>query len=114
MKHVRFISGMALSTAAIGAAIFFHSKIGPGAPEPTQPVAASPVYVGAAACVKYHATEVNAWNGSHHELAMQHATEQSMLGDCNDAQYQYNMTIKFSKHERQTGAATQWMRYPGA
>jgi tetratricopeptide (TPR) repeat protein len=45
-------------------------------------------YVGAPACGECHATEFRAWQGSHHDLAMQVATEQTVLGDFVNAKFQ--------------------------
>ncbi|MGR9073494.1 MAG: tetratricopeptide repeat protein [Gammaproteobacteria bacterium] len=47
-------------------------------------------YVGAQACKECHLSEFNAWQGSHHQLAMQHAEQQSVLGDFNDVTFEYN------------------------
>jgi|WetSurSiteA1Bulk_404760.scaffolds.fasta_scaffold00166_11 predicted CXXCH cytochrome family protein len=52
------------------------------------PTAAS--YVGAASCKQCHQTEFDAWQGSHHQLAMQEANEQTVLGDFNDAKFNYH------------------------
>ncbi|MEZ9721041.1 tetratricopeptide repeat protein [Vibrio splendidus] len=41
-------------------------------------------YVGSEACVDCHSAEVEAWQGSHHDMAMKHATDESVLGDFND------------------------------
>ncbi|MEZ8166395.1 MULTISPECIES: tetratricopeptide repeat protein [unclassified Vibrio] len=41
-------------------------------------------YVGSEACVDCHSEEVEAWQGSHHDMAMKHATDESVLGDFND------------------------------
>jgi Flp pilus assembly protein TadD len=38
-------------------------------------------YVGAASCTTCHATESKAWQGSHHDLAMQEANANTVLGD---------------------------------
>jgi predicted CXXCH cytochrome family protein len=56
----------------------------PAATAPTTPIAA-PAYVGAAACTECHAEAAKAWRGSHHDLAMQKADAQAVLGDFNDA-----------------------------
>ncbi len=48
-------------------------------------VMATEGFVGTAACADCHAKEHAAWRGSHHDLAMQHATEATMLGDFDDA-----------------------------
>ena len=45
-------------------------------------------YVGAAACVDCHAEETQAWLGSHHDLAMQPADAQTVLGDFDDANFE--------------------------
>ena len=44
-------------------------------------------YVGATACAGCHATEADAWTKSHHALAMQHASEATVLGDFDDAAF---------------------------
>lgn len=52
-------------------------------------VSRSPVtYVGASACAGCHAEELRAWQGSHHDLAMQVASEQAVLGDFDDAKFE--------------------------
>jgi len=40
-----------------------------------------PAYVGGTVCSECHATEAAAWIGSHHDLAMQEASEENVLGD---------------------------------
>ena len=42
---------------------------------------AAPAHVGSEACAECHAAEYKAWRGSHHDLAMQVASEGSVLGD---------------------------------
>src|SRR5436190_24297773 len=44
-------------------------------------------YVGVAACIACHAAEARAWRGSHHDLAMQLATDSTVLGDFHDADF---------------------------
>ena len=41
-------------------------------------------FVGSDACGQCHQTEFSLWSGSHHQLAMSRATEQSVLGDFNN------------------------------
>jgi tetratricopeptide (TPR) repeat protein len=41
-------------------------------------------YVGAKACISCHREEVDKWQGSHHDLAMQIANDSTVLGDFND------------------------------
>ncbi|MGY6276073.1 tetratricopeptide repeat protein [Methylomonas sp. MgM2] len=47
-------------------------------------------YVGATACKECHQPEYQAWNKSHHALAMQLAKEGSVLGDFDNSTFQYN------------------------
>jgi len=42
-------------------------------------------YVGREACASCHAVEAERWAGSHHDLAMQEASEETVLGDFDDA-----------------------------
>lgn len=49
-----------------------------------QTVFAQAEYVGVTQCAQCHQAQVDDWRGSHHDLAMQHATEESVLGDFND------------------------------
>lgn len=53
-------------------------------PEPT----ATPVaYVGGKVCASCHAEQAGAWAGSDHDLAMQVATAETVLGDFDDASF---------------------------
>ena len=51
------------------------------------PVAAN--YVGREACVNCHQQQHDLWQGSHHDLAMQHANDKSVLGDFSNATFSY-------------------------
>lgn len=46
-------------------------------------------YVGRIACAPCHAQEDARWMGSHHDLAMQEATEDSVLGDFTDDSFEW-------------------------
>lgn len=41
-------------------------------------------YVGSEACIDCHKKETEAWQGSHHDMAMRHADAESVLGDFDD------------------------------
>jgi predicted CXXCH cytochrome family protein len=58
------------------------------APIPTTPVTA-PEYVGSEACRECHAGEYDAWRGSQHQRAMQHAGPDTVLGAFNDSTFTY-------------------------
>ena len=52
--------------------------------------AAEPLtFVGGQACAGCHTAEFDAWKGSHHALAMQQATEATVLGDFTGAQFEH-------------------------
>ncbi|MEZ6102196.1 MAG: HEAT repeat domain-containing protein [Pirellulaceae bacterium] len=48
-----------------------------------------PAYVGRAQCVDCHAQQTQAFEGSHHDLAMDVASDQTVLGDFNDARLEH-------------------------
>ncbi len=51
---------------------------------------ASPAFVGAAACGRCHADQLAAWSDSHHDLAMQPANADTVLGDFGAATFDHN------------------------
>ena len=51
--------------------------------------AAAADFVGSAACASCHAGEYERWQGSHHQLAMQVATDDTVLGDFDEASIDY-------------------------
>jgi tetratricopeptide (TPR) repeat protein len=52
-----------------------------------KPSVAAATYVGEARCAECHAEEVQAWQTSHHAQAMQVASDSTVLGDFNHAQF---------------------------
>ena len=66
------------------AAVILLAGCSPRPERQAVPAAASPAeasYVGRQACAQCHAAEDRLWRGSHHDLAMQQATEATVLGD---------------------------------
>ena len=58
--------------------------------------AAAPTFVGGRACAECHANEAAAWKGSHHDLAMQPASESTVLGRFDSAALtQFGITSTF-------------------
>lgn len=55
--------------------------------QPPQPVTAT--FTGSDACASCHGDEHAAWLGSHHQLAMQHASADNVLGDFSDVRFDY-------------------------
>jgi hypothetical protein len=53
-------------------------------------------YVGSEACAVCHRSELAAWQGSDHDLAMQEANERTVLGDFGDASLEHaGVTSRF-------------------
>ena len=79
---------VAAAIAAIGAsAIAGYLALDGRRPDPqAAPIAA---YVGSDTCAGCHRGEADLWGKSQHKVAMQHATETSVLGDFNDAGFDY-------------------------
>ncbi len=62
--------------------------------------AAAPEYVGVETCQQCHENETKAWRGSHHDLAMQAADTGTVLGDFDDAEFEYyGVTSRFFQKE---------------
>jgi Flp pilus assembly protein TadD len=60
----------------------------PGARSRVGSTAAAPfAYVGGTKCLRCHEEEARLWRGSQHALAMQEATEDTVLGDFDDARF---------------------------
>jgi tetratricopeptide (TPR) repeat protein len=54
------------------------------------PEDAQPQYVGRGACIECHQAQHAAYEGSHHDLAMDRATEATVLGDFHDAELEHH------------------------
>jgi hypothetical protein len=74
---------------------------------PAPPVAVQAKFVGRAACVECHAAEDERWTGSHHDLAMQEPTEQTVLGDFSGTSFTYHgVTSTFTRKDGRFFART--------
>ncbi len=93
-------TGVALLAIAAGAGYFFlRDRAPPPAPAATVPVAAA-THVGGAACRGCHEKAFEAWQGSHHDLAMQPASERTVLGNFDGAKFSYaGTTSSFFKRD---------------
>ncbi|MCP3850651.1 MAG: tetratricopeptide repeat protein [Gammaproteobacteria bacterium] len=59
-----------------------------------------PDYVGYQSCSSCHEKEVKEWQSSHHKQAMQHASEETVLGDFNQTHFEnYGLTTTFFKKD---------------
>jgi len=79
----RWVLGLRL-VAALGAAIALVARRRPEAERPS-----APTFVGGETCAPCHADETRRWAGSHHDRAMEVASEQSVLGDFDGASFSY-------------------------
>ncbi|MGI9221731.1 MAG: tetratricopeptide repeat protein [Woeseiaceae bacterium] len=69
---------------------------------PPRPVAAVPEFVGSQTCADCHATEFEDWRDSHHDLAMQVADAETVLGDFNATSIEYfGETTEFYSRDEQ-------------
>ncbi len=50
-------------------------------------------YVGSQICRDCHLQQTQAWEGSHHDMAMKHADQESVLGDFSNVQFEFNQQI---------------------
>lgn len=65
-------------------------------------VGADQGFVGSRSCANCHQAEFDAWRGSHHDLAMQHATPDTVLGDFSDAEITVGeVTSRFFRRDEQ-------------
>lgn len=63
-------------------------------------VVANAQYVGRETCLKCHQPQYDLWHGSDHDRAMDYATEKTVLGDFNDAKFEYQgVTTRFFRRD---------------
>jgi len=66
-------------------------------PGELQPAAA---FVGGQKCAECHKSEFDKWQGSHHDLAMDAATEKSVLGNFNNVRFEsFDVTSRFYRRD---------------
>jgi tetratricopeptide (TPR) repeat protein len=102
VKHLRSPSavGLWLALAGVVAIAWFKREGMPerSASEPIPP--AGEHYVGAKVCADCHRSQYDAWRGSHHALAMQPASSETVLGDFHEAQFTQNgVTSRFFQRD---------------
>jgi predicted CXXCH cytochrome family protein len=93
-RHLAFAIVAALALLAVAAAAYdWFTPLPPG-------VMKSATYVGGATCAQCHTPEFNLWHGSHHDRAMEIATEESVIGDFNDATFErLGVTTRFFRRD---------------
>lgn len=53
----------------------------------TEAGASNSAFTGTKSCLTCHSEQHQDWKGSHHDLAMQHASKDAMLGDFNNSEF---------------------------
>ncbi len=78
-----------------------HGKARAAAPRtPNAPPPVGATFVGRGACARCHAEEDARWRGSHHDRAMEEATEKTVLGNFDNATFtHYGVTSTFFKRD---------------
>ncbi len=80
-----------------------------GAEPDVVPVArGAATFVGSGSCASCHATEMEAWRGSHHDLAMQEATGVTVLADFDTSVSYDGQQVRFERRD-----AGFWLQAPG-
>jgi tetratricopeptide (TPR) repeat protein len=86
--RVVLVALSALIALAFAGALVFQSPALTHALGGSDTAAAS--FVGSDACAGCHQAEARLWQSSHHKRAMDHATDQSVLGDFNNSTFEYH------------------------
>jgi predicted CXXCH cytochrome family protein len=90
---VAVIAAAIVVSAGLVFGIYGSNNAPPGSEVGSSAEAAS--FVGSEVCAECHRAEAELWHGSQHKHAMAHASQQSVLGDFNDASVDY-----FGVHSR--------------
>jgi hypothetical protein len=106
------ITGLVATLAIILTLPLYRFIEGRRAASPSGPaVDTTATFVGSQACRDCHRNEYDKWNGSHHQLAMAVASDETVLGDFADAEFrQFGVTSRFYKKDGRFMVAT---RGPG-
>jgi predicted CXXCH cytochrome family protein len=93
-RYLVLVAGILLLAAA---GWWLKSSIDSSAPASSSPITPEKIsaiqpasYVGNKTCVNCHTQAWNDWDNSQHARAMQHANESTVLGDFNNATFDYN------------------------
>ena len=95
-KRTLWIAAGAAAAIVLGAGVLFALYGSPTKPPGGGGRSAQALsFVGSETCASCHSGEATQWHGSQHAHAMAHATKESVLGDFNDASFDY-----FGVHSR--------------
>lgn len=88
LQRISILLLLVMLLALVGAILHYGLTSTPSATEQYRQVASStPAFVGRTVCAGCHAEQDKRWQGSHHDLAMQEASEANVLGDFNGAEF---------------------------
>lgn len=88
LQRIYVLLLLVMLLALVGAILHYGLPSTPSATEQNRQVASStPAFVGRTVCAGCHAEQDKRWQGSHHDLAMQEASEANVLGDFNGAEF---------------------------
>lgn len=92
----------ALALLAVSAAAYdWYTPLPPGSMR-------AATYVGGRTCAECHQSEFKLWRGSHHDRAMEIASEETVLGDFNDATFErLGVTTRFFRRDGKFFASTE-------
>ena len=101
-KIVLSVGAAVAVLAIVAGSWWWHSGRQPRAPLAGAPPSAHPPasYVGQRVCGQCHQQAEQGWRGSHHDLAMQPATDATVAGDFKNARFSYaGVTSTFSRRD---------------
>jgi predicted CXXCH cytochrome family protein len=94
------VAAAAAAVLAVGVLFQFHAG-GFGKTSAPPVPGAEATFVGSETCAGCHQAEAKLWRGSQHQLAMAHATDQSVLGNFSDATFDYfGVKSRFFRKDR--------------
>jgi len=95
-KRTLWIAAGAAAAIVLGAGVLFalYGSLN-GPPSDTGRSVQALSFVGSETCASCHSAEATQWHGSQHAHAMAHASKDTVLGDFNDASFDY-----FGVHSR--------------
>ncbi len=102
--------GVVVAMIAVAVAVvWFHDRANSGVEsrQKSGPGGTTAKYIGSDACLSCHTVEATEWRQSQHHAAMAEASEQTVLGNFNDAKFTYaGITSKFFKRDGKFYART--------
>jgi len=96
---------LALFAGILGGVAYRLARPGPEAAEK------GPRFADPGTCFECHAEETRAWRGSHHDLAMQKATDATVLGNFDNAEFEHGGVL--TRFTRRTGRFFVFTEGPG-